>query len=72
MKMAIAPLAFVLTLCAGAAGSQPKDSSAHAVSREYNRALGVDCDHCHSGNNFSDASKPTFDFARRMERMLPG
>jgi hypothetical protein len=42
--MAIAPLAFVLTVRAGTAGSQPQDSSAHAVSGEYNRSLGVDCD----------------------------
>lgn len=44
----------------------------HAVSRLYNRSLGVACDHCHSGNDFTDASKPTFDFARRMARMVRG
>jgi hypothetical protein len=44
----------------------------HAASHAYNRALGVDCSHCHVGDNFADDSKPTFDFARRMERMARG
>jgi len=44
----------------------------HAVSRQYNRSLGVDCDHCHSRDDFADATKPAFDFAARMERMLRG
>jgi Photosynthetic reaction centre cytochrome C subunit len=44
----------------------------HASSRSYNRALGVECEHCHSLNDFREASKPTLDFARRMERMLRG
>lgn len=44
----------------------------HATSREFNRALGVDCSHCHSEANFADETKPTFDFARRMEKMVRG
>ena len=42
----------------------------HAVSRDYNRSLGVECEHCHVANQFADASKPTFEFARRMGRMV--
>lgn len=44
----------------------------HARSREYNTALGVECAHCHVADDFSNASKPVFDFARRMERMVVG
>src|SRR5262249_7852659 len=44
----------------------------HARSREYNVALGVECGHCHSDADFSDSSKPTFDFARRMRHMVAG
>ncbi len=43
---------------------------AHAASGVFNRALGVDCVHCHTPGNFADPSKPMFDFARRMERMV--
>jgi hypothetical protein len=45
---------------------------AHATTREYNAALGVDCEHCHTGGNFADTAGPTFDFARRMQRMVAG
>ena len=36
------------------------------------RALGVECMHCHVDGSWSDGSKPTFEFARRMNRMLDG
>lgn len=36
------------------------------------RALGVECTHCHTDGNWPDASKPTFDFAQRMKRMVDG
>lgn len=44
----------------------------HAATRAYNTALGVGCEHCHTGPDFADASKPAFDFARRMQRMVGG
>ncbi len=44
----------------------------HARSKEYNRALGVECTHCHVEGNYADASKPVFDFASRMARMTKG
>jgi len=47
-------------------------SDDHAASGIYNKSLGVECGHCHTGTEFADASKPTFDFARRMERMVRG
>jgi formate-dependent nitrite reductase cytochrome c552 subunit len=56
-----------------ASGVAPEQRSpAHAQSREYNVALGVECGHCHSETDFADSSKPTFDFARRMARMVSG
>ena len=54
------------------AGAQAQAGSEHAASRGYNRALGVDCGHCHTGTDFTDTSKPAFDFARRMARMVRG
>ena len=56
----------------GRGSAQPQDQPEHATSRSYNRALGVECSHCHSMEKFADESKPTFDFARRMERMVHG
>jgi hypothetical protein len=44
----------------------------HATTRAYNIALGVGCEHCHTAGNFSDTTKPTLDFARRMARMVQG
>ena len=44
----------------------------HAVAGTYNKALGVECTHCHVAGAFADASKPTFDFARRMAQMVKG
>ena len=36
----------------------------------WSKALGVACAHCHVEGNWTDASKPTFEFAQRMSRML--
>jgi hypothetical protein len=38
--------------------------------RLWSTALGVPCTHCHVDNAWADASKPTFDFARRMSNMV--
>jgi len=44
----------------------------HARSRDYNTALGVECTHCHADDDFANPSKPAFEFARRMVRMVSG
>jgi photosynthetic reaction center cytochrome c subunit len=44
----------------------------HAGTRAYNVALGVACEHCHVLDDAANTSKPAFDFARRMERMVAG
>jgi hypothetical protein len=36
----------------------------------WSKALGVECAHCHVDSNVTDASKPNFDFAQRMNRMV--
>ena len=67
-------LAVGLTVAASGADvrAQAPRPAAHATTREYNTALGVDCEHCHSPADFADATRPTYDFARRMQRMVAG
>jgi photosynthetic reaction center cytochrome c subunit len=65
-------VAVAISLCGADVRVPAQVRPDHAVSRLYNRSLGVECDHCHAESDFGDASKPTFDFARRMERMVRG
>jgi Photosynthetic reaction centre cytochrome C subunit len=62
----------MLTATALAGGAQTAAMPEHATSRAFNTALGVACEHCHTGRDFADASKPAFDFARRMQHMVGG
>ena len=59
-----------LLMAGGVAAGAPAPE--HAATRVYNTALGVDCEHCHTSRDFADPSKPAFDFARRMQRMVGG
>jgi hypothetical protein len=36
----------------------------------WSAALGVECTHCHVADRWAETSKPTFDFAARMRRMV--
>jgi hypothetical protein len=38
----------------------------------WSTALGVQCTHCHVADAWRDASKPTYEFAQRMSRMVSG
>jgi hypothetical protein len=38
--------------------------------RAWSTALGVECTHCHVADAWTDASKPPFEFAQRMSRMV--
>jgi cytochrome c len=38
--------------------------------REFNRALGVECGHCHVGERWRDDSKPAYAVSRNMYRMV--
>jgi hypothetical protein len=49
---------------AGAQGDVP------ARMRMWSAALGVPCTHCHVAEAWTDTSKPPFEFAQRMSRML--
>lgn len=63
--------AAVLT-CGGIGDARAQAVPAHSASREYNIALGVECEHCHSASDRGDDVTPTFDFARRMALMVRG
>jgi hypothetical protein len=72
MRVSTLSLAAVLAISSIGAAARAQSTPDHATSRAYNRALGVECEHCHTSVSFADASKPAFDFARRMERMARG
>ena len=42
----------------------------HANTRAFNRALGVECTHCHVQDRWKDETKPAFATARNMLRMV--
>ena len=56
-----------LFLIASTASAQDE---VQARMRFWSTALGVQCVHCHVEDSWSDSSKPTFDFARRMSNMV--
>jgi Photosynthetic reaction centre cytochrome C subunit len=72
MKTRLAWLGLTLaTVCLGA-GVRAQRPPDHAITGAYTQSLGIECSHCHVDNDLADASKPTFDFARRMARMVGG
>lgn len=66
MGLVLVVLAFVLS----AAAQSFAQTSVDARMKAWSQALGVECVHCHVQDNWTDASKPTFEFARRMSGML--
>jgi hypothetical protein len=50
-------------------GDLPRDRI-DAVMRDLNRALDIECVHCHVDNEWKDESKPAFATARNMLRMV--
>ena len=40
------------------------------ATERWSKALGVECTHCHVEGNRTDTSKPTFEFAQRMNLMV--
>ena len=52
------------------AGQASAQTAVDARMQAWSKALGVECVHCHVPDNWTDASKPTFEFAQRMSRML--
>jgi hypothetical protein len=59
---------------AAAAGDRPPPQQSGEIRARmelYNRALGVECTHCHVEGAWADDSKPAFGIARRMSEMVP-
>ncbi|MEO8361617.1 MAG: photosynthetic reaction center cytochrome c subunit family protein [Vicinamibacteria bacterium] len=69
------PLVIALLLIAAtvAPGPPPDSPDHHSKTLAFNRALGVECDHCHNPQSPNPAApKPTYAFAQRMMRMVEG
>lgn len=67
--MKIALLATMVVLVSRPAWTQ---DAVQSRMTSWSTALGVACTHCHVDNSWTDASKPTYAFAQRMSRMVPG
>jgi Photosynthetic reaction centre cytochrome C subunit len=61
-------MAIAILLCRAAPAGAQQDTSARMTA--WATALSVQCTHCHVDSAWTDASKPAFEFARRMSRML--
>ena len=59
-------------LIAAAAARADAQDEVQARMRLWSTALGVQCVHCHIDGRWSDESKPAFEFAQRMMRMVNG
>ena len=59
---------FFIALAVCVAGS----TTVMARSNPWAVALGVQCSYCHVDNAWTDASKPNYDFAKRMSNMVKG
>jgi len=68
--MRVAAALFVIAV--SAANQAAAQSSPDLRMRQWSSALGVACTHCHVDGQWQDESKPTFEFARRMMRMVDG
>ncbi len=59
----------VACLSVGVSSAWAQADSADRM-QAWSKALGVACTHCHVADRWTDASKPTFEFAGRMARMV--
>ena len=66
MRAASIIVVAALTFC----GDATAQTAVQVQMQAWSGALGVECAHCHIDGNWTDASRPTFDFARRMNTML--
>lgn len=60
----------VLALVMIAVSSASAQDDVQVRMRAWSTALGVECAHCHLPERWADSSKPTFEFAQRMTRMV--
>jgi hypothetical protein len=63
------PLLIVSFLLVAATTASAQDA-VQARMRAWSTALGVECTHCHVADAWTDTSKATHEFARRMRRMV--
>lgn len=66
--MRFAVIVFVLS--GSVAAGQQAGTPSHGTDRSLNVALGVECEHCHTSSNWSDATRPAFATAQRMMAMV--
>ena len=52
------------------AATRASQEDVEARMRAWATALGVECAHCHVAGSWTDTSKPAFEFAHRMSRMV--
>jgi hypothetical protein len=60
----------VASLCVAFTVTLRAQDDVQARMQEWNKALGVECTHCHLDGQWSLAYLPTFDLAYRMQRMV--
>lgn len=60
----------LISLLTGASAQSPTPQPPHATTQDYNRALGVTCEHCHVADRWADASKAQFATAKNMALMV--
>ena len=65
-------IVLIATGCLAVASDSFAQDEVTARMQAWSTALGVECTHCHVAEQWSDPSKPTFDFARRMHAMVQG
>lgn len=69
--MRVLALVILLTSLSGVvAAARQSSASRHDLNQSLNVALGVDCEHCHTSSNWSDATRPAFATAQRMMAMV--
>jgi hypothetical protein len=66
MRIRLAMLAAIAAVSSNASAQDATQTRMQA----WSQALGVACVHCHVQDNWQDASKPAFEFAGRMSKML--
>lgn len=66
------PQLFAVTIVLVFTATAAAQDDVPARMRAWSAALGVPCTHCHIDGAWTDASKSTFDFARRMRNMVQG
>jgi glutaredoxin len=68
MRLCFAGCVVIVTAAAGGNLSARQPVAERMV--EWSTALGVECAHCHVADRWTDSSKPVYEFAQRMSRMV--